>query len=202
MCYLIWQAKEKGAVKVVVNRKQNLLIFLEKDTLNEPRTSSIMTWFRSQKAPEQFLTGREWMSRSFVPSTCLWRGWCPMGRLQRFLRISFGQDANHEARAVVLNLEWFPGLKWTLGLLGCAARLQEWALPTSSLVLTPGSASPPLGGRQAQIHQDPISGRQRAATSARAPQGPAITHMRTQLATQINRGSRGICSRRRNKIKP
>lgn len=90
MCYLIWQAERKGSViKVVVNRKQNLLIFLQKDTLNEPRTSSIMTWFRSQKAPEQFLTRREWMSTSFVPSPCLWRGWCPTGRLHLFLRISF-----------------------------------------------------------------------------------------------------------------
>lgn len=143
MCYLIWQAERRGSViKVVVNRKQNLLIFLQKDTLNEPRTSSIMTWFRSQKAPEQFLTRREWMSRSFVPSPCLWRGWCPTGRLHLFLESLFGQDANHKAGAVVLNLEWFLCLNWALGLLGHAAWFQESALPTSSLVLTPGSASP------------------------------------------------------------
>lgn len=138
-----------------------------------------MTWFRSQKTPEQLFTGRGWMSRSYVPSPCLWRGWCPMGRLHLFLRISFGQDANHEARAAVLNLEWVPGLKWTLGLLGCAARLQESALPTSSLVPIPGSASPATGRATGSGSSAPCLWPAAASTSARAPQGPAITYITT-----------------------
>lgn len=143
MCYLIWQAERKGSViKVVVNRKQNLLIFLQR--YPEWTQNFFQSWLdlEAKKLQNNSLLEENECPGALSQAPVSEEDDVPQVDCIYFLESLFGQDANHKAGAVVLNLEWFLCLNWALGLLGHAAWFQESALPTSSLVLTPGSASP------------------------------------------------------------
>lgn len=59
MCYLIWRAEAEGlCFKAVVNRRQTLLIFLEKDTLKESRCFTIRTWKQKPEGVRNSLFAR------------------------------------------------------------------------------------------------------------------------------------------------
>ena len=154
-----------------------------------PELLSIMTWFRSQKLQNNSLLEENECPGALSQAPVSEEDDVPQVDCIYFLESLFGQDANHKAGAVVLNLEWFLCLNWALGLLGHAAWFQESALPTSSLVLTPGSASPAARWATGSDSSGPCLWPQCASTSARAPQGSAITYIKIQLATQIKRGS-------------
>lgn len=101
MCYLIWRAEAEGlCFKAVVNRRQTILIFLEKDTLKEPRSFAIRTWKQKPEGVRNSLFARRHV-QELRPTPLSLKRMTPHRGGGIYLSEPLGQDAIQSVE------EWF-----------------------------------------------------------------------------------------------